>query len=99
MARHTHNVFTLADLPGMRFPWYTRMDEQLWRVMRQHIYARDGGKCCYCGSAVELFQCHIHHVLPLSELGTNHPTNLKTLCIPCHKRRHPHMQDTIVHWS
>ena len=83
--------FELDDLPGMRFPWYTRMPRDLWNRLRQFVYERDKGRCCYCSAPVELFECHIHHVLELSEGGTNHPTNLKTLCCGCHKGRHPFM--------
>ena len=85
------NTFELDDLPGYHFPWYTRMPIDLWRKMRQYVYERDRGRCCYCGAPTELFDCHCHHVLELYEGGTNHPSNLKTLCRPCHKRRHPHM--------
>ena len=42
---------------------------------------------------MELNNCHIHHTLELSEGGTNHPSNLKTLCKDCHKIRHPFMLD------
>ena len=83
--------FSLLELPGLVFPWYKRMPEDLWRAMRQHVYQRDHGRCCYCVGPTELFECHCHHVLPLSEGGTNHPTNLKTLCPVCHKTRHPFM--------
>jgi 5-methylcytosine-specific restriction endonuclease McrA len=83
---------TFFVLNGKNFPWHWRMPAALWREMRQYIYARDGGRCQYCGEPVELFECHIHHVLELSESGTNHPTNLKTACIGCHKKRHPFMR-------
>ena len=83
--------FELAELKGVLFPWYGRMPLDLWRQMRQYVYERDGGRCQYCGSPTELFKCHIHHVLELGEGGTNHPSNLKTLCPDCHKQRHPFM--------
>jgi 5-methylcytosine-specific restriction protein A len=86
------NYFTVPDL-HKRFPWYGRMRLEQWRVLRQWVYERDGGLCQYCGRRVELHKCHCHHVLPLSENGSNHPTNLKTLCVDCHKKRHPHMRD------
>jgi 5-methylcytosine-specific restriction endonuclease McrA len=52
---------------------------------------RDEGICGYCFDVVELHKCHIHHALELSEGGTNHPSNLKVLCVDCHKARHPFM--------
>ena len=74
-----------------RFPWYGRMSVELWIPLRQWVYARDGGLCQYCGAHKELFEVHIHHALELSEFGTNHPSNLKTLCRECHEHRHPFM--------
>lgn len=88
-ARMRNTYFTIEGIG--RFLWHRRMPINEWRVLRQYVYARDGGKCRYCGVAVELFQCHIHHVQPLQEGGTNHPTNLKVLCVPCHQKRHPFM--------
>lgn len=84
-------VFELPELPGLRFPWFGRMKRELWRPLRQFVYERDKGQCCYCHEQAELFNCHCHHVLDLSLGGTNHPTNLKILCRKCHKKRHPHM--------
>ena len=80
---------------GQEYPWYGRMPDQQWRKLRQAVYQRDEGMCQYCLGEVELFQCHIHHVLPLSEGGTNRPGNLKTLCVDCHQYRHPFMLDDI----
>jgi 5-methylcytosine-specific restriction endonuclease McrA len=85
-------------LEGRKYPWHGRMPIAPWRVMRQFVYQRDGGKCCYCGAPVELYACHIHHVLPLSESGTNHPSNLKTLCVACHEQRHPFMLKALA-WT
>lgn len=86
------------EIDGKKYPWHRRMPVAQWREVRQYVYARDGGKCRYCGKAVELFGCHIHHTLPLSEHGTNHPGNLKTLCVECHKQRHPFMLK-VLRWS
>ena len=92
------SYFELDEYPGYRFPWYTRMDIDLWAMIRQHVYAHDAGRCQYCAARVELFKCHIHHALELSEGGTNHPSNLKTLCIDCHKNRHPFMKTVKERW-
>ena len=79
-------------LNGKRYPWFGRMPVKQWREVRQFVYERDKGRCQYCGDLVALDKCHIHHTLELSEHGTNHPTNLKVLCVRCHKNRHPHMK-------
>lgn len=87
--------FQVDGLPG-RFPWYGRMSLEIWRPLRQWVYQRDSGRCKYCGTAVELYACHCHHVLELGQGGTNHPTNLKIVCVPCHQERHPHMKDPLA---
>lgn len=90
--KHVRSCFTIEELPGLRFPWYTRMPLELWRPLRQYVYERDGGKCRYCGEVVELYKAHVHHVLDLQYSGVNHPSNLKVSCIPCHKEKHPWMK-------
>jgi 5-methylcytosine-specific restriction protein A len=80
------------EIEGVRYPWFGRMPEYLWRKLRQFIFQRDAGRCQYCTQPVELVQCHIHHTLELNQGGTNHPSNLKVLCKPCHKNRHPFMK-------
>lgn len=84
------NTFQVESLTH-RFPWYGRMPMDLWRPLRQWVYERDEGTCQYCSETKELFEVHIHHTLELSESGTNHPSNLKTLCRDCHRHRHPFM--------
>lgn len=87
------DYFELPEYPNLKFPWYKRPSKYLWNILRKFVYSRDNGICNYCKFNFELFQTHIHHVLELSEGGTNHPTNLKLLCIDCHKIKHPFMQD------
>jgi 5-methylcytosine-specific restriction endonuclease McrA len=82
----------MSEYPGKKFPWFKRPPEYLWRLLRQYVYARDDGKCNYCGKLTELFECHIHHVLELNQGGTNHPSNLKVSCKDCHKEKHPFMK-------
>jgi 5-methylcytosine-specific restriction endonuclease McrA len=85
--------FIIPELPDLRFPWFSRPPIDLWIRLKQFVYERDGGLCQYCKQQVEYRSTHCHHTLELSEGGTNHPSNLKTLCIPCHKKRHPFMKN------
>lgn len=86
------STFELAEYPGIRFPWYGRPPIDKWVMIKQLVYQRDEGKCQYCGNPTPYEDSHCHHVLELSEHGTNHPGNLKTLCRDCHKARHPFMK-------
>lgn len=85
-------TFALDEFPGVRFPWYGRPPIALWIKLKQFVYERDKGICQHCQEQVEYLDSHCHHVLELSEHGTNHPSNLKTLCHKCHKTRHPFMK-------
>lgn len=84
--------FVVDDIPDVRFPWYGRPNIDNWIKLKQYVYQRDGGICQYCLQPVAYEDSHCHHVLELSENGTNHPSNLKTLCRECHKARHPFMR-------
>jgi len=64
-----------------------------WDQIRKQIYKRDGYTCQKCGAQggrggdAEL---HCHHITPISKGGSNHPTNLITLCWRCHNAQHRH---------
>ena len=45
---------------------------------------RPGLRCERCGSTTDLTK---DHVVPLSRGGTNHPSNLRTLCRACNSRK------------
>lgn len=56
------------------------------QTKKQRIRNRDNQKCQNCGQkGVEL---HVHHVVPLSDGGSNDPSNLTTLCVECHNAIH-----------
>lgn len=54
------------------------------KAKRGAIYARDGGCCVWCGSALELT---IDHLIPRSKGGSNDPSNLVTTCMGCNRKR------------
>ncbi len=51
---------------------------------RKRIYARDGGRCLWCGSAESLT---LDHFLPKALGGGNEAGNLVTCCYSCNSRR------------
>ncbi|MBI4298456.1 MAG: HNH endonuclease [Chloroflexi bacterium] len=62
-----------------------------WADLSQSIKKRDRFRCTQCGASdVEL---HVHHVVPLSQGGSNDLDNLVTLCASCHSEIHPRMGD------
>lgn len=64
-----------------------------WPERRRHVYQRDNYTCQSCGRGggpngdAEL---HAHHITPLSHGGSNHLSNLVTLCRECHNAQHEH---------
>ncbi|MNS81278.1 HNH endonuclease [compost metagenome] len=63
-------------------PWEYPSD---WSVRAQKIRKRD--ECCrLCGTTTE--RLDVHHIIYLSNWGTNQQNNLVSLCRPCHENVH-----------
>ena len=56
-----------------------------WEQQRQHAMRQGGWRCSKCGKAGRL---EVHHIIPISEGGTNDPENLTPLCRECHINIH-----------
>ncbi len=64
-----------------------RQPTEVWRnITRPKVFTRDGGKCVHCGIKLTLQTCHIDHIQS-GKLGSNHISNLRTLCRRCHVLR------------
>lgn len=70
----------------------TRPDQQDWENLRQEVLAQDSYRCRLCNAYPN--EKHIHHIIPLSKFGSNHPNNLITLCHKCHSSVHPDIEVT-----
>lgn len=73
---------------------HTRPEPSEYEEQKKRIRARDSYRCVCCRRGFSQGELHVHHVLPLSLLGTNSDSNLVTLCHPCHNKQHPGMQVT-----
>lgn len=59
-----------------------------WDTLRRQILERDSGLCVLCRAAGRVEAAHeVDHRVPVNEGGTDHPDNLQSLCIPCHKTK------------
>ncbi len=92
MSDHTTH-FELSAFPGALFRWFGRLRGKPLQRLRRFVHARDKGQCRDCGLKVSFRKFHCHHVLEVSQGGTNHPTNLVTLCRACHEKKHPHLRN------
>lgn len=61
--------------------WKGRPPRQVWRLLRQAVFERDGWVCVYCGKATGTLTCD--HVLPVSRGGSSTLDNLVTACLAC----------------
>jgi len=54
-----------------------------WRKQRGLALKRDRGQCVLCGSNRHP---QVDHITPVSQGGTHQLTNLRTLCLDCHRK-------------
>lgn len=64
-------------------PWEYPFD---WRDRAKRIRVRDGCRCQACGASDTVLD--VHHIIYLSNWGTNQQNNLITLCRSCHMAEH-----------
>ena len=66
--------------------------QRLTAAQRHAVHARDRGQCTHVHPdgtrCTQKRHVEIHHVIPVSEGGSNDPTNLSTLCWPHHDLAH-----------
>lgn len=77
-----HQLGLIAD--GTKLARPSEMD---WLRIAKEVRHQDGGRCLVCGA--HNGELHVHHMIPLSNFGSNDPRNLITLCYVCHRAQHP----------
>jgi 5-methylcytosine-specific restriction endonuclease McrA len=56
-------------------------------MRRGEVFARDGGRCVYCGEVFEVDQLTVDHVEPRVRRGDRSSGNLVTACRACNTRK------------
>lgn len=73
-------------LTAEEFEEYNRLREEFnstrFKKLLNQTYEK---KCVNCLSEIDI---EFHHIVPLSEGGTNNLTNIVPLCLPCHHAYH-----------
>lgn len=57
------------------------------RFNRENLYARDEGRCQYCGRPVTRKEMTFEHVIPRSQGGLTRWENIVIACVPCNQRK------------
>ena len=83
--RHFHSErSSFAEPSVVRLSHYVRVPYQTRIALnRRAVFARDGHRCQYCGSAAE----NIDHVIPRSKGGLHAWDNVVAACRPCNSRK------------
>lgn len=53
--------------------------------VKKAVWKRDGGKCVYCGSQVDL---EYDHIIPIAKGGSSTTQNIQILCKKCNRKKH-----------
>lgn len=70
-----------------RNPYRKAYKDKAYAVNRQHRFERAKGRCEACKVHVGVAEWQCDHVVDIKDGGTNDITNLRILCIPCHKTK------------
>jgi hypothetical protein len=83
-ARHPKPVMSEAERTA-RYPYRRNYFSAEYRRASQERYRLCGGRCEACGAPLESgWECH--HTRPVRDRGSNLVTELRCLCIDCHKK-------------
>lgn len=87
--RHFHSERASFEEPSVvRLSYYIRVPYQARIALnRRAVFARDGHRCQYCGSAAE----NIDHVIPRSKGGPHAWDNVVAACRLCNSRKRDRM--------
>ena len=87
LARPLHSATSTFPWPHViRLVQYVRVPRAIQRkISRRALFARDGWRCVYCGSASG--RLTLDHVVPKSRGGDCVWENVVTSCAPCNHRK------------
>ncbi len=71
----------------VRYLRYKKPKRRVVRFSRENVYARDDGRCQYCGSGLKRSEITYDHVVPQSQGGKTTWDNIVVACAPCNQRK------------
>ena len=79
--------FELAVPRIVRLVAYDHLPRREVKFTRRNIYARDHGRCQYCGKRFPTSELSLDHVVPKSRGGQGTWTNIVCCCVGCNSRK------------
>ena len=70
-----------------RNPYRRHYKDAQYAKNRKHRFERAHGRCESCTKVLQPGEWQCDHLVPVSKGGTNDTTNLRVLCVPCHKAK------------
>ncbi|KKM84048.1 hypothetical protein LCGC14_1303230 [marine sediment metagenome] len=70
----------------------SRQPREIWNLTRLKVLERDDYHCLRCKKELAVNTAHIDHIVS-GKLGSNHISNLRTLCRRCHVLRADHRHE------
>jgi 5-methylcytosine-specific restriction endonuclease McrA len=71
----------------IRLTLYDRLPRKDVKLNRRNIFARDGGRCQYCGKKYASSELSIDHVVPRSQHGRTSWENVVCCCLKCNVKK------------
>jgi len=83
-----HTVrFQIAVPRIIRLLVYDKLPRQEVKFNRRNIYARDSGRCQYCGKRYPTSELSLDHIIPKSQGGHTTWENIVCCCVRCNVRK------------
>jgi 5-methylcytosine-specific restriction endonuclease McrA len=79
--------FDIAVPRIIRLLGYERLPEQMVKLNRRNLFARDRNRCQYCGRIFPTSELSLDHVLPRAQGGKDSWENLVCACIKCNAKK------------
>ncbi len=86
--RIIRSVSIAIKMPSVvRFVYHIRTKRTGVKFSRENVYARDKGRCQYCGRRVTRPEATYDHVVPRRAGGRTRWDNIVIACLPCNQRK------------
>ena len=86
--REVRSVTLAIKMPSVvRFLRGLRAKKKGVKFSRENVYARDTGRCQYCGEKVSRPEATYDHVVPRAQGGRTSWENVATACAPCNLKK------------